>query len=80
MGNRCKFCDDYKRMKSQKRKFANEVNCDPETGFELRYTYKVVLTAFSAKRFSERSRFQNSGRCSYGAYPIRFCPVCGRKL
>jgi hypothetical protein len=78
---RCKFCDDYRYIKKMEKKSIDRSNADPDCEVEIRRYYRVAIVSGVKRRIkNESSRWSRGGTSVHGRYPIRFCPMCGRKL
>lgn len=78
---RCKFCDDYRYIKKIEQKSIDRDNADPDCKVETRRYYRVaIISDWKRRTKNESSRWSRSAMSTHGRYPIRFCPMCGRKL
>ncbi len=74
----CKFCELYKYMKKSHAASNKEHNKDPERTFNLKSRYTAAMQIHTYR--TGKAIVNYAGRSTYGNFPLRFCPVCGKKL
>lgn len=81
MSKDCSFCRDYTFLRKIRKKSNDKANADPECDYELKDIYKVSIVSQTKRRLKgHNSKFVRAGISTHGTYPLRYCPVCGRKL
>lgn len=74
----CKFCELYGYLKKSSAKFHKEHNKDPESTFRLKSRYTAALQMHTYRTGGATVNY--AGCSTYGNMPLRYCPVCDRKL
>lgn len=77
---KCAFCEHYESIVRSDKHSRDSVNNDPDSRVEIRYVHKVRLMSLIKRRVRGHAQYHDAGFCSYKMFPIKFCPVCGRRL